>query len=246
MTAIAVTDASFVTDVLAHAGVVVVDIWAEWCTPCRALVPVFTALAATYDGRARILALDADANVEVVSRYDVRALPTVLIFQDGVLVDRISGAQTMAHYAAAIDARLQQPAAPTGGAVVSLPRSAYVADAVVVSHDAEAQARALLDSRVATVVFKHSSSCPVSFTAKRQVEQFAAAHPDVPTRTVVVQRERDLSNALERVTRIRHESPQLFLVQNGRVLWDASHSGITQDRLATALATALASVLPPA
>jgi thioredoxin 1 len=241
MTVTAVTDSSFATDVLAHAGVVVVDIWAEWCTPCRALVPIFTALAATYAGRVRILKLDADANVEVVSRYEIRALPTVLIFQGGVLVDRISGAQPMAHYTSAIDARLQQLAAPGGGTVAPLAPSAYVADPVVVPPDEESQARALLDSRVVSVVFKHSSSCPVSFTAKRQLEQFAAEHPDVPTRTVVVQMERGLSNALAMVSRIRHETPQVFLVQNGRVLWDASHGAITRHRLAAALS----SVLPP-
>ena len=63
------------------------------------------------------------------------------------------------------------------------------------------EARELLANGEALLVFKHSNSCPVSFTAKRQYDQFLAANPDVPTRLVVVQQERALSNALETVRR---------------------------------------------
>ena len=111
------TDGAFATDVLAHPGLVVVDVWAEWCTPCRALVPIFTTLADRYDGRVRVAKLDADANLETVTRFDVRALPTVLIFQGGALVERLSGARSLGAYVDAIDAHL----ARGGEAVVAMP-----------------------------------------------------------------------------------------------------------------------------
>lgn len=228
----ALTDASFAHDVLAYDGLVVVDIWAEWCTPCRALVPVFRALAAQYEGRVRVMTCDADANLETVTRFDVRALPTVLIFQRGVLVERLTGAQSQGRYTAVIDAHLQSPS--TGAAPVMAAPPAVRP----VRTDAEAEARALLASSEAAVVFKHSHSCPVSFSAKRQVEQFVAAHPGVPVRTVVVQQERALADALETVSRIRHETPQVFVVRDGRVLWDASHGAITLPRMTAAISAA--------
>lgn len=223
------TDASFARDVLSHDGLVVVDVWAEWCTPCRALEPVFRALSAQFEGRVRVMTCDADANLETVTRFDVRALPTVLIFQRGVLVERITGAQSLGRYAAAIDAHLLSPILGTA------PIAAAAPPVRPVGRDAEAEARALLASAEVAVVFKHSHSCPVSFSAKRQVEQFVAAHPGVPVRTVVVQQERALADALETVSRIRHETPQVFVVRDGRVLWDASHGAITLPRMAAAI-----------
>ena len=224
------TDAAFPVDVLAHAGLVVVDVWAEWCTPCRALVPIFEALAGRYDGRVRVMKLDADANQDTVTRFDVRALPTVLIFQGGVLVERLSGARALGSYVDAIDAHLARGDAP----VTAEPSVEKTMAARPSSHnetDAIRDARALLASGDAMLLFKHSISCPVSFTAKRQYDQFLAANPDVPTRLVIVQQERELSRALETVSRLQHESPQALIVREGRVLWDASHGGITKLRL---------------
>lgn len=225
------TDGTFATDVLAYPGLVVVDVWAEWCTPCRALVPIFDTLADRYDGRVRVAKLDADANLETVTRFDVRALPTVLIFQGGVLVERLSGARSLGSYVDAIDAHLAR-GGEAAVAVSSVERTMAPPLATArVESDALREARALIAHEEAMLVFKHSNSCPVSFTAKRQYDQFVAAHPDVPTRLVIVQQERDLSNALETVSRLRHESPQALIVREGRVLWDASHGAITKPRL---------------
>ena len=226
------TDGAFATDVLTHPGLVVVDVWAEWCTPCRALVPIFHTLAERYDGRVRVAKLDADANLETVTRYDVRALPTVLIFQGGVLVERLSGARSLGSYIDAIDAHL----ARCGEAVVAVSSvertmAPPVTATAPAESDAIREARALLSHHEAMLVFKHSNACPVSFTAKRHFDQFTVANPDVPTRLVVIQQERELSNALETVSRLRHESPQALIVRDGRVLWDASHGGITKSRL---------------
>ena len=232
MTVALLTDGAFATDVLAHPGLVVVDVWAEWCAPCRALVPIFNTLAERYDGRVRVAKLDADANLETVTRFDVRALPTVLIFRGGVLVERLSGARSLGSYVDAIDAHL----ARRGEAVVAVPSvertmAPPAPTTTSVESDAIREARALLSHHEAMLVFKHSSACPVSFTAKRQFDQFAVANPDVPPRLVVIQQERELSNALETVSRLRHESPQALIVRDGRVLWDASHGGITKPRL---------------
>ncbi|QJR34298.1 bacillithiol system redox-active protein YtxJ [Gemmatimonas groenlandica] len=230
------TDGAFSADVLAHSGLVVVDVWAEWCTPCRALVPIFEALAVRFDGRVRVAKLDADANLETVTRYDVRALPTVLIFQGGVLVERLSGARALGSYVDAIEAHLNR-AGMAVTAVSSLERAVAPLPPTPAESHAIREARELLAHGEAMLVFKHSNSCPVSFTAKRQYDQFVAANPDVPTRLVIVQQERELSNALETVSRLRHESPQALIVREGRVLWDASHGGITKPRLEQAFVT---------
>ena len=236
------TDAAFAAEVLAFPGLAVVDIWAEWCTPCRALAPIFESLATRYDtlsgqsaGRdaseqVRILKLDADANPEVVTRYDVRALPTVLLFQGGVVVERLTGARPMAAYVDAIEAQLAKgngTPAPTPIAE----RGVAASSAASASTTAIDEARVLLNRHEPLLVLKHSNSCPVSFTAKRQYDEFVAANPDVPTRLIVVQQERPLSQALETVSGIRHESPQALLLHAGRVLWHASHGNITVSRL---------------
>lgn len=235
------TDGAFATDVLAYPGLVVVDVWAEWCTPCRALVPIFETLAARFHEQVRVAKLDADANLETVTRYDVRALPTVLIFQGGVLVERLSGARSLGTYVDAIETHL----ARGGEVAAAVPSVERVTSPMPPASDetyAIREAKALLAHGEAMLVFKHSNSCPVSFTAKRQYDQFVAANPSVPTRLVIVQQERELSNALETVSRLRHESPQALIVREGRVLWDASHGGITKPRLEQAFVT----VQPPA
>lgn len=224
MTVSLLTDQSLPADVLADPGIVVVDVWAEWCTPCRALVPIFERLSSVYEGRVRFLKLDADANPETVSRFAVRALPTILLFKAGELVDRVVGAQAMASYVTAIDRQLD----PSASAVVPPPTVR------VAARGATADATELLSRADATLVFKHSNSCPVSFRAKRQFDAFVEAYPDIPTRLVVVQQERDLSNALEAASGVRHESPQALIVRDGQVLFDASHGDITTTRLAEA------------
>jgi thioredoxin 1 len=240
MPVLTLTDGAFASDVLAQPGLLVLDVWAEWCTPCRALVPIFETLAERYDGRVRVAKLDADANVETVTRFDVRALPTVLIFQDGVLVERLSGARAMGAYVDAIEAQLSRGSMAAVPLVPASPER-VVAPSTSGDSDAIREARELLAHPEAMLVFKHSNSCPVSFTAKRQYDHFVAANPEVPTRLVIVQQERELSNALETVSRLRHESPQALIVRAGRVLWDASHGGITAPRLEQAFVT----VQPP-
>jgi len=81
------------------------------------------------------------------------------------------------------------------------------------------------------IVFKHSQTCPVSWMANQQVQGFIQAHPEVPIYTLIVQKERGLSNQIAEVTGIRHESPQILVFRQGQVVADASHAEITTQYL---------------
>jgi thioredoxin len=90
-----VTDASFAADVVAASSSkpVLVDAWAEWCGPCRMIAPVLDQLAAESNGRYKIAKLNVDENPRTASQFNIRSIPTMLIFKNGQLVDQIVGAQ---------------------------------------------------------------------------------------------------------------------------------------------------------
>lgn len=85
------TDAKFDTDVLKSDKPVLVDFWAVWCVPCKAIAPKVESVASRLDGSARFYKLDVDHNPQVAMRYNVRNIPTLLIFKDGKVVDKIIG-----------------------------------------------------------------------------------------------------------------------------------------------------------
>lgn len=89
-----ITDASFQQAVLQASGMpVMVDCWAPWCGPCRVVGPIMDQLAAEANGRYRIAKLNVDENPMTASRYQIASIPTMLIFKNGALIDRIVGAQ---------------------------------------------------------------------------------------------------------------------------------------------------------
>jgi thioredoxin len=89
-----VTDASFERDVLqAQRNPVLVDCWAPWCGPCRMIGPIMEQLAAESNGRYRIAKLNVDENPRIASQFQIQSIPTMLIFKDGKLIDRLVGAQ---------------------------------------------------------------------------------------------------------------------------------------------------------
>ena len=89
-----VTDATFMQEVLEVRGMpVLLDCWAQWCGPCHMLAPVLDELAAESNGRYRIAKLNVDDNPRTSAQFNIRSIPTMLIFKDGTLVDRIVGAQ---------------------------------------------------------------------------------------------------------------------------------------------------------
>lgn len=87
-----VTDSTFSREILSAPGSVLVDCWAPWCGPCRTIAPILDGLASKYAGGVRIAKLNVDENPMTASRYDVRNIPTLLLFKDGSLVNTLVGA----------------------------------------------------------------------------------------------------------------------------------------------------------
>ncbi len=100
------TDASFEADVINSDTPVLVDFWASWCGPCKMIAPVLDELADEYDSRLKICKVDVDANREISAKYNVRSIPTLLLFKDGALHDTQIGAPAKAQLKAFIDKSL--------------------------------------------------------------------------------------------------------------------------------------------
>ena len=101
--ALEITDSNFEETVLKSDKPVMVDFWAAWCGPCRMVGPIIDELSEEYDGKAIIGKIDIDSNQQYAAQFGVRNIPTVLVFNDGELVDRKVGVSSKNDYAEAID-----------------------------------------------------------------------------------------------------------------------------------------------
>ena len=90
------TDGNFDSDVLKASTPVLVDFWAEWCGPCRAMEPSITQLATDYIGKIAVGKLNVDDNPSTTMRYMVRGIPTVMLFKGGQIVERVVGVSPQA------------------------------------------------------------------------------------------------------------------------------------------------------
>lgn len=84
-------DENFAEEVEQGSGLVLVDFWAEWCGPCRAMEPAINSVAADYQGKVAVGKLNVDDNPSITMRYMVRGIPTVMLFKGGEIVDQIVG-----------------------------------------------------------------------------------------------------------------------------------------------------------
>ena len=101
-----VTDQTFATEVLQAEGPVLVDLWAEWCGPCRAIAPILEELESDFGGRLKIAKVNVDENPETAGSLQVRSIPTLLLFVDGEIVDSAVGVQPKAQLAKFVEPHL--------------------------------------------------------------------------------------------------------------------------------------------
>ena len=87
------TDANLETEVLKNSGLTLVDFWAEWCGPCKALGPTIDSLADQYEGKVKVYKLNVDENPNAAQRFKVRGIPTILLLKNGEVVDQLVGNQ---------------------------------------------------------------------------------------------------------------------------------------------------------
>ncbi|WP_028546926.1 thioredoxin [Paenibacillus taiwanensis] len=91
MAIVNVSDQSFNNDVESSQGVVLVDFWAPWCGPCKAIAPILEELDGEVSGQATIAKVNVDENPESASRFGVMSIPTIIVFKDGQPVDKVVG-----------------------------------------------------------------------------------------------------------------------------------------------------------
>lgn len=103
---IEITDTSFDAEVLGADTPVLVDYWAEWCGPCKAVGPAVEALASDYGDRLKVAKLDIDANADTPARFGIRSIPTLMLFHNGEILGTQVGAVSQGQLAAFVDAHL--------------------------------------------------------------------------------------------------------------------------------------------
>lgn len=97
------TDDNFDAEVISADTPVLVDFWAEWCGPCKALAPVIDDLATEYDGKVKVGKMDTDANRDTSVRFSISAIPTVILFNGGEVVEKFVGLRSKKDFQSVLD-----------------------------------------------------------------------------------------------------------------------------------------------
>ena len=100
------TDANFQDQVLASEKLSVIDFWAEWCGPCRAIGPVIEELSKEYEGKVNIGKVNVDTNPQVSMNYGITSIPAILFVKDGKVVDKLIGSQPKGNFVKKIEAHI--------------------------------------------------------------------------------------------------------------------------------------------
>ena len=108
MPTVEITDTNFEQEVIKSEIPVLIDFWAVWCGPCKAIAPIVEELASEYDGKLKVGKLDIDNNQEVSIKYGIRSIPTLLLFKDGKIVDQIVGAVPKAQILAKLSGHIAE------------------------------------------------------------------------------------------------------------------------------------------
>ena len=101
----AVTDSNFESEVLKSETAVLVDFWAPWCGPCRAISPVVEELEGEYPEKVKFVKMNVDENPGTPSKYGIRAIPTLILFKNGEVVDQVTGAVSKSNLKEMIDSK---------------------------------------------------------------------------------------------------------------------------------------------
>ena len=101
-----VSEASFEADVLKSERPVLVDFWAEWCGPCKAIAPILEEIAKDYDGKITVAKVDVDSNQGISAKFGIRGIPTLILFKNGVSAAQKVGAVSKGQLTAFIDSNI--------------------------------------------------------------------------------------------------------------------------------------------
>lgn len=100
---VTLTKANFDQEVVSSDSTVLVDFWAPWCGPCRAVGPIIDELAKEYDGKAKVAKLNVDDEGELSAKFKIMSIPTIMIFKNGEVVEKITGARSKTELSELID-----------------------------------------------------------------------------------------------------------------------------------------------